>query len=191
MNKNNISLTGKSVIVKNVSTDKLEEYLNVRRYATMFRVAYDMDAGLWKNMKQQLVDDITGKNVICLIYEAKSMDVCGYIELEMGNRHKPKVGIGILEDYRERGYALEASALLLYEALEEDDIECIEWLAIANNEASNKIAKRLGGEIVRKDPLIPREIMEGWGNDDAINEGEIPCCNVYEICSREGFAVEQ
>lgn len=52
MNKDNISLTGKSVIVKNLSADKLEEYLNVRRYATMFRVAYDMDAGLWKNMKQ-------------------------------------------------------------------------------------------------------------------------------------------
>lgn len=49
-------------------------------------------------------------------------------------------------------------------------------------EVSNKIAKRLGGEIVRKDPLIPREITEGWGNDDAINEAEIPCCNVYEIC---------
>lgn len=40
MNKNNIFLIGKSVIVKNVSTDKLEEYLNVRRYASMCRVAY-------------------------------------------------------------------------------------------------------------------------------------------------------
>jgi len=182
MNKNNIFLIGKTVIVKNVSTDKLEEYLNVRGYATMFRVAYDMDAGLWENMKQQLVDGITGKNVVYLTYEAKSMDVCGYIEIEMDNRHKPKVGIGILEDYRKRGYALEASVLLLYEALKEDDIECIEWLAIANNEASNKIAKRLGGKIVRKDTLIPREITKSWGTDYSINEAEIPCCNAYEIC---------
>lgn len=191
MNKNNISLTGKSVIVKSVTTNELEEYLKVRRYATMFKVAYDMDAKLWENMKQQLVDDITGKNVICLIYEAKSMAACGYIELEMDNIHKPKVGIGILENYRERGYALEASALLLHKALEEDDIECIEWLATANNEASNKIAKRLGGEIVRKDPLISRGIAKSGENDGAINEAEIPCCNVYEICRQEGFAVEQ
>lgn len=110
------------------------------------------------------------------------MGVCGYIELEMDNRHKPKVGIGILEDYRKRGYALEASALLLYEALKEDDIECIEWLAIANNEASNKMAKRLGGKIVRKDPLIPRKITKSWGTDYSINEDEILCCNTYEIC---------
>lgn len=182
MNRNNIYLIGKLVIVKNVLTNELETYLNVRRYATMFQVAYDMDAKLWENMKQQLIDDITGKNVICLIYEAKSMVPCGYIELEMDNIHRPKVGIGILEKYRERGYALEAATLLLYEVLEED-IECIEWLAMANNEASNKIAKRLGGKIVRKDPLIPKEITEGLEND-AINEVEIPCCNVYEIYRR-------
>lgn len=64
MNRNNIFLTGDLVIVKNVSTDETETYLKVRRYATMFKSAYDMDAGLWDNMKRQLIDDITGKNVI-------------------------------------------------------------------------------------------------------------------------------
>lgn len=184
MNKNNIFLTGKLVIVKNVSNDELETYLKVRRYATMFKPAYDMDVGLWDNMKRQLMDDITGKNVICLIYEAESMEVCGYIELEMNDIHKPKVDIGILEKYRDRGYASEACLLLLREALEDEDIECIEWMALYNNEASNKIARKLGGEIVRKAPLIPKEMMEGWKDDDVIKGTEMFCCNVYEICRR-------
>jgi RimJ/RimL family protein N-acetyltransferase len=87
------------------------------------------------------------------------------------------VGIGILEEDRKQGYALEASRLLLQKVLKYEEIECIEWMTTSGNEASNRIAQKLGGKIIRKEPIIPEEVMERW---EAV-ETEIPHCVVYGI----------
>lgn len=75
-------------------------------------------------MKKGLIDDIKGTNIICLIYQKKSKSAVGYIELEMTDLHHPDVGIGILEEEREKGYAFEAAALLINKAFEEEEIPC-------------------------------------------------------------------
>jgi RimJ/RimL family protein N-acetyltransferase len=68
---------------------------------------------------------------------------------------------------------------LLQKVLKYEEIECIEWMTTSGNEASNRIAQKLGGKIIRKEPIIPGEVMERW--EDEILETEIPCCVVYGI----------
>lgn len=87
-----------------------------------------------------MINDVKGANIICLIYQKKSKDAVGYIELEMKDSHHPDVGMGILEEEREKGYAFEAAALLINKAFEDKGIEYIEWMTTKGNEASNRIA---------------------------------------------------
>ena len=68
MKKAYIYLTGDSVIIKSVTEKELDEYLSVRRYATIFKTVYDAENELWFAMKQELIDDVKGANIICLIY---------------------------------------------------------------------------------------------------------------------------
>lgn len=149
-------------------------YLSVRRYATIFKTVYDAENELWFAMKQELIDDVKGANIICLIYQKKSKDAVGYIELEMKDSHHPDVGIGILEEEREKGYAFEAATLLINKAFEDKGIEYIEWMTTKGNEASNRIAQKLGGKIIGKEPIIPEDVMERRGE-------KIPCYVVYGI----------
>lgn len=158
---------------------EIDEYLSIRRCATVFKTVYDAEKELWFGMKQELTDDIKGANIICLIYQEKSKDAVGYIELEMKDSHHPDVGIGILESERKKGYAFEAATLLINKAFEDEKIEYIEWMTTEGNEASNKIARKLGGKFIRKEPIIPKDVMERWGEE--ISKDEIPCYVVYGI----------
>lgn len=178
--KKDIYITGNSVIIKSVTEKEIDDYLSVRRVATVFKEAYDADNELWENMKQKLIDDIKGTNIICLIYQRKSKAAIGYIELEMADMYHPDVGIGILEKEREKGYASEAAVLLIDKAFEDEGIEYIEWMTTEGNEASNRIARKLGGKIIRKELIIPEDVMERWG-EEISNEEEIPCYVVYGI----------
>jgi RimJ/RimL family protein N-acetyltransferase len=183
LEKEDIYITGDSVVIKSVKENDIEDYLHVKRYATIFKAAYDKENEFWEYMKPQLIEDINGNDCICLICLKNTGRVIGYIDIEMKNVHRPQVGIGILEEDRRKGYALEASRLLLQKVLEYEEIECIEWMTTSSNEASNRIAQKLGGKIIRKEPIIPGEVMERW--EDEILETEIPCCVVYGIY-REG-----
>lgn len=180
LKKEDIYLTGDLVIIKSVTEKELDVYLSVRRYATIFKTVYDAENELWFAMKQELIDDVKGANIICLIYQKKSKDAVGYIELEMKDSHHPDVGIGILEEEREKGYAFEAAALLINKAFEDKGIEYIEWMTTKGNEASNRIAQKLGGEIIRKEPMISKNVMEHWG-EEISKKNEIPCYVVYGI----------
>lgn len=131
-------------------------------------------------MKPRLIDDMNGDNIICLVYQKESGRVVGYIELEMLDIHNPKVEIGIMECDRRKGYAFEAFALLVNKTFENGEIECIEWMTTSGNEASNRIVQKLGGKVIRKNPIIPDEVMDRWSND-FLSESEIPCYNVYGI----------
>ncbi|EOS69650.1 hypothetical protein C818_02431 [Lachnospiraceae bacterium MD308] len=185
MKKEDIYIVGDSVIIKSVTEKEIDDYLHIRRFATVFKAEYDKENGLWEYMRPKLIDDIEGPDIICLIYQEKSNKAIGYVELEMNEADPPKVGIGILEEERKKGYAFEASSLLINKAFENEEIEYIEWMATEGNDASNRIARKLGGEIIRKEPIIPKDVMEHW--EEEISKGEIPCYVVYGIyreCSR-------
>lgn len=179
MMKEDIHIIGDSVVIKSAQESDIEDYLYVKRYATLFKETYDKENEFWEYMKSQLIEDMNGNDCSCLIYHKNTNRVIGYIDLEMKNMHRPQVGIGILEEDRRKGYALEASRLLFQKVLEGEEIECIEWTTTSDNEASNRIAKELGGKIIRKDAIIPEEIMERW-KDEILGE-EIPYCIVYGI----------
>ena len=136
-------------------------------------------------MKPRLLDDMNGSDIICLIYHRKSNKAIGYIELEMNELNHPKVGIGILEEEREKGYAFEAANLLINRAFEDEEIEYIEWMTTEGNEASNRIARKLGGKIIREEPIVPKETLERWGEE--ISKEEIPYYVVYGIYRKEGI----
>lgn len=183
LKKENIYITGDLVVIKSVTENDIEDYLRVRRYATVFKVAYDAENELWEDMKQKLIGDVKGNNIICLIYHKKSENTVGYIEIEMDDEHHPDVGIGILEEEREKGYAFEAANLLISKVLENGEIEYIEWMTTRGNEASNRIARKLGGRIIREEPIIPKEVLEHW-DDENSEKTEIPCYVVYGIYRR-------
>lgn len=180
MKKENIHITGDLVVIKSVTENDIEDYLHVRRYATVFKVVYDAENELWESMKQKLIGDIKGDNIICLVYQKKLKNIVGYIEIEMDDVHHPDVGIGILEEEREKGYAFEAANLLISKVLENEEIEYIEWMTTRGNEASNRIARKLGGKIIREEPIVPKEALEYW-DDEISEETEIPCYVVYGI----------
>lgn len=180
MQKESLHITGESVMIRSVTGKDLDDYLYIRRYATIFKTAYDTEDGLWEHMKPGLIEDIKGPNIICLIYQRQSQKRIGYIELEMKDVHRPKVGIGILEEERKKGYAFEAASLLINKVFEDEGIEYMEWLTTEGNEASHKTAQKLGGEIIRREPLIPADVMERWGGETPKEKG-IPCYVVYGI----------
>lgn len=53
-------------------------------------------------------------------------------------------------------------------------------MATKGNEASNRIARKLGGRIIREEPIISEDVMEHWG-EEISKEMEIPCYVVYGI----------
>lgn len=180
LGKEDIYISGDLVIIKSVTEKDIEDYLRVRRYATVFKVAYDAENELWESMKQKLIDDIKGDNIICLIYQKKSENVVGYIELELDDVCHPDVGIGILEEEREKGYAFEAASLFINKMLGNEEIEYIEWMTTRGNDASNRIAQKLGGEIIREEPIIPKKALECCGYEIS-GKTEIPCYVVYGV----------
>ena len=180
MKKENICIVGDSVILKSVTENEIDDYLYIRRFATVFKMAYDADNELWARMRQALIDDVKGENVICHIYLKKSKEAIGYIELEMADLHHPNVGIGILEEERKKGYAFETSALLINRVFENEEIEYIKWMTTEGNEASNRIALKLGGKFIRTEPIIPEDVMERWG-DEIFSESKVPSYVVYGI----------
>jgi RimJ/RimL family protein N-acetyltransferase len=180
LKKEDIYITGDLVIIKSVTENDIEDYLYVKRYASLFKEAYDKENGFWEYMKPRLIEDINGNDCICLICLKNTGRVIGYIDIEMKNVHRPQVGIGILEEDRRKGYALEASRLLLRRVLEYEEIEFIEWMTTSGNEASNRIAQKLGGKIIRKESILPEAVLEHW-DDEISKEEDIPCYVVYGI----------
>ncbi len=83
MKKENIHITGDSIIIKSVTENDVEDYLYIKRFASIFRAEYDKENGFWEYMKPQLIEDINGSDYICLIYVKNTGRVIGYIELEM------------------------------------------------------------------------------------------------------------
>jgi RimJ/RimL family protein N-acetyltransferase len=68
--------------------------------------------------------------------------VCGLVirpELE-----NPDIGYGLLEDYRGKGYALEAAEAVLEFAQEELKLECLCAITHPDNTPSGKLLKKLG-----------------------------------------------
>lgn len=179
MEKQDIYITGDLVVIKSVTENDIEDYLHIKRYATILKAEYDKGNGFWEYMKPSYIDDIYGSDIICLICNINSNKAIGYISFEMKDWHHPKVDIGILEEQREKGYAFEAATLLINKAFEDEEIDYVEWMTTEGNEASNRIARKLGGKIIRKESIVPKEVLERWG--DEISKEEIPCYVVYGI----------
>lgn len=95
--------------------------------------SYDKKNGLWEYMKPRLIEYIDGDDCVCLIYLKSSGRAIGYIDLELKNENRPKIGIGILEDERQKGYATEAADLMIQMVLEHDEIECVGMVVIDMN----------------------------------------------------------
>lgn len=167
MEKEQIYIAGDSLIIKSVTKNDLEDYLYIKRYATFMKEAYDEKKGLWEYMKPRLIENLEGNDCFCLIYYKGINRVIGYIDLELKNKCRPKVGIGILEDERKKGYAFEAARLLLKKVLEYEEIECIDWMTTSDNVASNRIAQKLGGKIIREEPILSEGAIKYWGNDSS------------------------
>lgn len=52
---------------------------------------------------------------------------------------------------------------MINKAFEDEEIEYIEWMNTEGNEASDRIARKLDGKIIRKELIIAEDVMECWG----------------------------
>ena len=80
---------GESVIIKSVTEKEIDDYLYIKRFATMIAPEFDRLDGFWEYMKPSYIEDLHGSDIICLIYNIISNKAIGYISFEMKDRNHP------------------------------------------------------------------------------------------------------
>lgn len=86
----------------------------------------------WEHPCRRIEDYVDGKpdsKVRYLITEKVSLQGVGFIELDCSNSEMPEVDIAILEKYQGKGYAFEASKILLLNVFVNESINkvyCLE-----------------------------------------------------------------
>ncbi len=66
--KKDIYIIGESVIIKSVTEKEIDDYLYIKRFATMIAPEFDRLDGFWEYMKPSYIEDLRGSDIICLIY---------------------------------------------------------------------------------------------------------------------------
>lgn len=177
-------LCGKRVVVCPLNQLNVKEYLSIYKKASIFSKAYEMMPDFWENRRECIEDYIArekGNKERYLIAEKETLQGYGYMELDYSNPDRPEVDIAILEEYRRNGYASEAARVLFQNIFEREEIKSIIWNAFSSNEASCRIAEKLGGTIIERKNLI-MDAMSAAGLDAEMLNGEkMPRTVTYEI----------
>lgn len=173
---------GEKVIVSLLRRQNIQTYLSVYKRASAFSEAYNMMPDVWKKTRERIENDVfEGNKARYLIIEKATSQGCGYLELNYDNSEMPEADIAILEECRRKGYAYEAAKILFENILKQDFIKCIVWIAFASNQASRRIAEKLGGVVVERENLIVEAMRAAGLKMDSIDNERIPETVTYEI----------
>ena len=129
---NELVLYGTKVIISHLNHSNVKCYLSTYKSASAFSKVYEMMPDFWEHPCMRIKDYADGKRnskARYLIVEKVSLQGIGFIELDYSNSEMPEVDIAILEEYQGKGYAFEASKILLLNVFENVSIKCIVWNA--------------------------------------------------------------
>lgn len=182
--KNDFVINGDKIILSPLDQSNMEMYLFVYKRASSFSKVYEMMPDFWEEQRRWIEEYVACKrNDIerFLIVEKKTLQGCGYINLDYECPEMPGVDIAILKKYQRKGYASEAAQLLLKKTFEKDTVKSIIWNVFSSNTASCKIAEKLGGVIVKERNLIVDTMREAGFNMDEIDDKESLKSVAYEV----------
>ncbi len=181
---NDFVLYGEKIIVTSLNQSNVKSYLSTYKRASAFSKVYEMMPDFRETQRKRIVNYVAGEKngkVRYLIAEKASLQECGYIELDYGNPEMPEVDIAVLEEYQRKGYAFEATQILLEYVFEKETVKCVIWNAFDSNIVSCKIAEKLGGVAVKGKNLIVEAMHESGFHMDSVDDKEIPKIVTYEI----------
>lgn len=126
--------------------DNFDKFLTLFRDTSDFKKLYYSMEDLWNSMAEGTRKDYKdGETIGCLIYQDGNDNPCGIIEIAGCKSEAPSVNIVIVEEDRNQGIGLTAATLFIKKIFDEYDYSRIRWEAFISNEASVKIAQKVGG----------------------------------------------
>lgn len=161
------------IFLVKVIPENIEQYLYVKKKASLFSKAYEEMQGVWLAMETELRQSAFKEGLRMLIYDKKTNVLYGYVEAEIDNDNSAGINIGVLEEYRNRGIATKAAKDFVNYVFEIQDIDFITWNAFLNNKASCRVAEKIGG-IKKKSGSTVLEAMENVGlSTDKLKANEL------------------
>ena len=142
-------LYGSKVNLCHLDSSNLDEYLTIYKRSSVFASAYETMPDLWRTQERAVKSHMDEERY--LIVEKVSEIPCGIVEFHYIFEITPEINIMITPEYRRNGYGYEASKILCNKILSDDIVEYIMWNTFASNNASCRIAEKLGGVKVDSD----------------------------------------
>ena len=166
--------------VRDVIPSDRDSYIAVKReqYAEEFLKLCGDDNSLFSG----LWEDSCGENNRLYAIEKEDGETVGFGLLQELNSGKPSIGIDIFEKHGGNGFATEGVRLMLQQYHEETGVSVFSWRAFVSNIASNRVAEKLGGELVGVEQLqVGHEITDKL-EEKGVDLAEIlPKVNTYQI----------
>jgi len=123
----------------------------------------------------------SGAIIVYPIVEKSSGQVCGFGQLDMANPYQPEMGIDILDEHMDKGYGYRAVSLLKQHVCSWPNIEYITWKTENHNVKSNRLAQKLGGELVLSETSLPASFIEFGIKQGILSEEDLTYINTYHI----------
>ena len=167
---------GKQVYIRKLREEDYLIYREVNYSRSLFQKVFDdnLMQGIW-NMAN--AEDI----LVCTIIEKAGKEICGFCQLDKIDTPTPYIGIDMRDGYMGKGYAQEATRLLIDYASKYYNVDHFIWKADKDNYASRHIAEKLGGQLIAEKTALSQSVIDfGKANSTLTDEGITYVC-VYRI----------
>jgi len=98
--------------------------------------------------------------IMFAIVENESGITIGFCEIEHISTDEPTLGISLEESYRGKGYGYSAAKAMIAEGWKIFDHDYFVWEVDKENEASKKLAVKLGGQLINHRCVLPEHILK-------------------------------
>lgn len=171
--------------------DYTDNEINIRKVNEFYK---ETCLRIWKNgidnrfiadsekFSELLWDAYTSPTTETFVILNKDFDVCGVCHLDHTDRINPEISINIDEAYQRKGLGYKAVKLMLKSTQSICNAEYYVWKCFDDNLASQKLAEKLNGKLVRKQPCFSQALIEK-GKKYGIykSDDEIPLTYEYHI----------
>lgn len=155
--------------LEKITDDKIEEYLNCKKHASIFSNGYEKFDALWEYMKAVILESVHDENKRMLVYN--QLDECiGYIESEKDSRGICGISVGILPEYRNKNATTIVSKKFVEYLFSETNIISIIWYAHKLNVASCRVAEKIGEKYIGQGDLLKSTMEQAGYSTDNIEQ---------------------
>lgn len=134
-----------NIVLIAVNPENMEQYLYVKKMASLFTSLYEEIDGLWSSVEEEIKKSVFDDSLRMLIYSNEEEELLGYIGAEKDNDNTIGINIGVLEKYRNQGIATEAASVFIDCVFNVMNIDFVTWKAFVTNKSSCRVAEKIGG----------------------------------------------